>query len=313
MRNPTRLKGHGELLNRIDTIVSSLLWAAVLVNIVRSAPLEASDKAVEVFVGITPTAYFVERIAGDRASVKILVKPGQDPHTFSPSPRQMMSLSKAAMFFTVGMPFEKRLVEKFAGREQGLVIFPVDSGIVKRSMTADHPGGRDKQARLHHDREPDPHVWLAPSLIKIQAENMAAAFVETDPVHAEEYRRNLSSFLDEVDAVDARIRKILEPYKGRAFYVFHPSFGYFADAYGLKQIAIEEEGREPTPRQLSRLMERARSENVRVVFAQPQFDEKSARIIAEAIGGEVVLVDPLAKDVLRNLGEIALAIERAMK
>ncbi len=165
----------------------------------------------------------------------------------------------------------------------------------------------------HTNVKSDPHIWLAPPLIKIQAQNIANALIKADPGHKKEYEINLNGFIKELDAIDKKIKEALSPYKGKDFYVFHPSFGYFADAYGLKQKAVEIQGKSPTPKQLSAFITKARANNIKIIFVQPQFYQKSASVIAGAIGGSVVSINPLAKDVVNNLNKIAAEIEKALK
>lgn len=271
------------------------------------APLEYMD----VFVGIDPLAYFVERIGGEYVRVNILVQPGQSPHSFEITPKQMTALSRSKLFFTVGMPFEKQLLAKIRNIANLLTVVSTDRGIKKRMMSSQNG---QQQSDLNHDNhsgEPDPHIWMSPPLIGLQAKNIAEALVESDPKHADYYNGNLVSFLSEIDSTDKRIRKTLKPYQGRSFYVFHPAFGYFGDEYGIKQEAVEMEGKPPTPKQLNALIRKAISENVKIIFVQPQFDKKSAETIADAIGGVVVPMNPLAKNVLQNLELMAEKIEKA--
>jgi len=133
-----------------------------------------------------------------------------------------------------------------------------------------------------------------------------------DPRHAAAYERNLKALQADLDEVDARIAEALAPLKGRKFFVFHPAFGYFADAYGLKQVPVEIEGKSPGPRRLAALIEKARREGVKVIFVQPQFSPRGAQAVAEAIGGVVVPMDPLARDYLKNLEHIAQQIKKAL-
>lgn len=278
----------------------------------------SAAKPLEVFVSVPPQAYFAERIGGDLVKVHVLVQPGQDPHTFGPTPRQMAALSRARLYLKVGVPFERRLVSKIQDTHRQLAVVDTGKGIKRRRMAAHHHGHPDRHrghGRHGHDRDEgrDPHIWLSPPLIKTQAKHMADALQKADPGNAAHYQKNLSAFLKDVDATHAKIKKALVPYRGQTFFVFHPAFGYFGDAYGLKQEAVEMEGKSPTPRQLRRLIQEAKRDRVRIVFVQPQFDSKSAEAVARAIGGVAVPMDPLAKDVLKNLEAMAAKIENALR
>jgi zinc transport system substrate-binding protein len=277
-----------------------------------------------VFVSIAPQAFLVERLGGEHVAVHVLLGPGQSPHTFEPTPRHMAALGRADLYFALGMPFESQLVERIRASRQRLTIVDMARGIKKRK-TADHhehegdpPGPNSTQAEYREQAkqgeapELDPHIWLSPVQMKALAGNTADALQQSDPENAGDYGRSLEQFLKELEAVDARIRRALGPFGGEAFYVYHPAFGYFADAYGLKQVPVEVGGKSPTPRQLTELVRKARSEKVKIIFVQPQFDQQIAETVAAAIGGAVVPMDPLAKDVLSNLESMAASIERAL-
>jgi zinc transport system substrate-binding protein len=273
----------------------------------------AAAERLSVFVSVPPQVCFVERVGGERVSVEALIGPGQDPHTFEPTPRQMARVSSAALYVRVGLPFEARLVEHIARLNPRLTVVDQSRDVSRRRLSeAEAEGGGHA-----HDREPelDPHIWLDPRSAKVQAGTIAAALQAADPAHAAEYAANLQRFREALDAVDRRIAAVLAPFRGRAFYVFHPAFGYFADAYGLRQVAVETGGKEPAARHVAALIAAARRDGVRVIFVQPQFSPKAAETIARSIGGVVVPLDALAPDCLRNLermaGQIAAALGEA--
>lgn len=265
-----------------------------------SATAEETDKYT-VFTSILPQEYFVEQIGGDRVEVQALVTPGSSPATYEPTPRQMAALSGAKLFFRIGVPFEKVLVPKIA-ETKGLRIVDTRQGITRRSM----------KARRHKSKN-DPHIWLSPRLVKAQARTITDALIEVDPAGQATYENNLAAFIQELDALDAHLIEALAPVKGKTLMVFHPAWGYFADAYGLKQEPIEVEGKEPSGQQLARMIELAKDEGVRVIFVQPQFSKRSAMRIAEAIGGAVVQINPLARDYLNNLERVAAAVREALQ
>ena len=273
-----------------------------------------AETRLRVFVGIPPLAYLVEQIGGEHVTVDVLVPPGQDPHTFEPTPQQILALGRATIFFKIDMPFETVLLERVREGNDRLKIVDVTRGVKKRIMdapccgpTADHGHGQETE-----HGEPDPHVWLSPPLLKIQAENIASALRQADPSHRAAYQKNLATLLARLDAVDRQIRRRLAPYRGRSFYVFHPSFGYFADAYGLKEKAVEAGGQSPTPQELRTLIEQARDEGVTTIFVQPQFDPRGAQIVADALGGKVVPINGLGENVIEDIEDIATKIETAL-
>ncbi len=282
--------------------IACFLWMAAIVA--RTAAASAPDKPIEVVAGLPPIAYLAERVAGDHVAVQVLLQAGQDPHTFALTPKQMMALGRARLLLTVGMPFEKRLAEKAKASDLPLRLVDVTVGIRKRSID-DGPGtAHDDDGHGHAAGDPDPHVWLSPPLLKTQATNIAKALEQIDPGRAANYEKNLAALHRDLDATDAKLSKLLVPLRGKPMLVFHPAFGYFADTYGLKQEAVEAGGKPPTPRQLRALVKKAKAEDVKVIFLQPQYDPRAAQTVADAIGAKVVTIDDLRKDVLRNLQEI---------
>lgn len=262
---------------------------------------------ISVFVSILPQAYFVERIGSPYVEAEVLVQPGQSPATYEPTAGQMVRLSESKALFTIGVPFEKSFLPKLASIHPDLRVIDTRAGVKLRRMAEGHQ--HDEGEEREH---PDPHIWLDPKRVKIQARTICDQLARIDPEHADHYRRNLNKFLEDLDALDARIAKILGPFKGRAFYVFHPTFGYFAERYGLEQAAIEREGKEPGPRHLAALIDRARKEGVKDIIVQPQFSNTSAKTIARELGGDVAEVDPLARDYVRNLEIMAHQLKRIL-
>lgn len=294
-------------LSRLFTVAILFLaipcWAA--------NTLAAPATKVRIFVTVPPQAYLAERIGGEAVEVHTLVGKGQDPHTFEPTPRQAAALAGASLFFTVDIPFEKQLAAKVAAGNRNLRIVDSTKGIVRLPLTEAHHEAHVKDN--HAENEADPHLWLAPDNLRIMADNMAAALSSAMPEHKEALHKNLASLKQEISNLDKQLAATLAPHRGKTFYVFHPAFGYFAQAYGLKQKAVEISGKSPTPRQLTALIRQARKDRVRTIFVQPQFDSKSADTVAQAINGTVAPIDPLDKEVLRNLAAIAAAIAQSLK
>ncbi len=286
------------------------------------AAAPAAEAPLETFAGIAPVAYLVQRVGGPYVRVDVLVQAGQDPHIFEPTPRQVVRLSQSRLFFRVDMPFEDRLIERIDRGPAQFTVVDTAAGIRRlRSDEAPHPDLLPKGAGNELPcpdslpeggrEDADPHVWLSPRRLKMMAANVAAALCHADPPHRLAYRANLKQLDDELDELDHQIVRDLAPCQPgkadvrQAFYVFHPAFGYFADDYGLRQVSVEVEGKQPTPRQVFELIRQARSDGVRVIFLQPQFNQQIAASIARAIDGAVTPMDDLAWDVVANLRDVA--------
>lgn len=277
-----------------------------------SMPLPAwagPQTPLSVFVSIPPQAGFVQRIGGEAVAVEVLIGDGQSPHTYEPSPQQMARLSRARAYFAIGIPVEEGVLRKIRPTQPDLLVVATHQDVPLRYVHGGH--GHDR----HTDpsgRSPDPHIWLSPRLVKVQARHIRDALTRLDPERRSFYAANLQAFEAELDRLDVRIAHALAPLRGRKLYVFHPAFGYFADAYGLIQVSIEIEGKEPGPRQLASLIRAARRDGVKVLFVQPQFSSKSAAAVAKAVGCVVVPMDPLARDYVSNMERLAAAVEEGL-
>jgi zinc transport system substrate-binding protein len=159
-----------------------------------------------------------------------------------------------------------------------------------------------------HGNERDPHVWTSPPLVKRMAARIRDGLISLDAEGASEYLASYAQFAVRLDHLDRDLRGILSKAGSRRFMVFHPAWGYFADTYGLTQIPIEREGKQPGARALAALIEQAKREAVSVIFVQPQFDRRSASRLAQAIGGRVETIDPLAADYFANMRAVARLI-----
>lgn len=302
-------------MNLKSWIATFTFCAAALFPLV-STP-QAQDSKISVFVSILPQADFVERIGGDRVSVSVLVGPGQNAAVYEPTPRQMAALSQTALFFRIGIHFENAWMKRIAQANPAMKIIDTRLNVPMRVMEAhDHHDG-EIESPVEESEKPwinkDPHIWTSPKLVKIQARTICDALKALDSPHQEEYENHFSEFAKELDALDEEIRGLLKDVRERHFLVFHPSWGYFADEYGLKQTAIEIEGKEPTARQLTELMQTAKEQQITTIFVQPQFDKRLANTIAQSIGGQVIEIDPLAKDYVANLRDVAQKMQKALQ
>jgi len=267
----------------------------------------AAETPLRIGVSIAPQAWLVERLAGQPVEVEVMVRPGQSPATVDPTPRQMAALARVAAYIRIGVPFERGFIKRLRHNRPQLPIIDQRQGVVllTRDGRALKPGADPNAA--------DPHIWLDPGRLKRQADTVARALRDLAPQRAaaiEDRRRRLAA---ELDRLDGRIGRLLEPMRGQPLFVFHPAYGYFAAAYGLVQVAVQTGGKEPSARQLARLIERARRAKARVIFVQPQYSRKSAELVAEAIGAAVVELDPLAPNVLNNLQRVAERVAQAFE
>jgi len=280
---------------------------------------------VKVMVSIAPQKYFVERIGGEPVEVTALLPAGSNPHTFEPRPSQIRALGQADMYMSIGVEYEKALLPRIKSTHPDLTVAHMDRGIEKIAMIPHHHGHDHHDAHAHdHDHDahqdhshhhdgPDPHVWLSPDLVMIMADNIRQDLSRILPEKKEMFTNNYLRFVRELMDLDQQIKAVFQEFPpGGKFMVFHPAWGYFARNYGLIQVPVEVEGREPRSADLKELINTARDEGIKVVFVSPQFSKRSAETIAHAIGGETIFVDPLAENWKENMLTVADKFARAI-
>jgi len=274
-----------------------------------SSPASASVVPV-VAVSILPQSEFVARIAGDKVKVLTLVGPGASPHNYEPTPRQMAELSGASIWLSIGVEFENALLPKIASLYPKLKIVNTARDVVYRKMEShDHGEGAEENGA----GGPDPHVWLGRDAVKAQLAATRDALIALKPSEAAIFNANHDAYLRESDSVFSLLAKELAPLRGGTAFVYHPSFGYFLDNFGIRQEAVEVGGKEPTQKTLALLIARAREDGAKIIFVQKQFSPTAARTVAKAIGGIVVEIDPLAPNWLENIRTMGEALKKTVQ
>ncbi|UCG27708.1 MAG: zinc ABC transporter substrate-binding protein [Bacteroidales bacterium] len=269
----------------------SIFYLCIALCVVGCNANENDKKRNIIFVSIVPQKYFVERISGDIFEVKVMVPPGASPATYEPLPRQLNSLTEASAYFRIGhIGFEKSWMARIQSVNPRMPVFDLSHG-VELITTGDTVYGD-----LDHEHGTDPHIWLSPKEVKIIAGNAYKALAQLDKDRNGFFYDNYREFIREVDELDGKLKRRLEPYSGYSFLIFHPSLSYIARDYNLHQFAIEWEGKEPSPGHLKDLIDRGEAENIRAVLVQEQFDMDNARAIADELGGRVVRINPLEED-----------------
>jgi zinc transport system substrate-binding protein len=268
-------------------------------------PWAAAGEPLEVWVSIPPMVEIVHRVGGNRVDAQALLTPGASPHTYEPTPRQLAALWEADLFLGIGISFETPLLAKISSLRPDLPVADCSQGIELMPIDDAHLGA-------HPGERFDPHTWLDPLLVKIEAAAVRDELCRLVPADCAELDANLGSYTADLEAAHQRIVAILAPYRARTLLVFHPAYGYFARRYGLEQVAVEVGGKEPTPRQLALLVEQAKASGASALFVQPQVRGSTAAAVAEAVGCQLVELDPLAADLVTNLERMARAIAAAM-
>ncbi|MGH0034480.1 MAG: metal ABC transporter solute-binding protein, Zn/Mn family [Myxococcota bacterium] len=259
------------------------------------APEEPRDVRPLVMVSVAPQGFVVKAVAGELVRIEVMIPPGANPRSYEPTMGQLRALEEAALYVEVGhpnFPFEQAWLERLLAEVPGLPVVDASAGLALEVG--------------------DPHVWLAPRHVVHMAVRTTSALERILPEHRELLRENLAAFRVRVEDLDREIRGLLEGLDGAEFFVFHPAWGYFAEAYGLRQVAIEKEHKEPDLHQLAELIQQVEAARARVIFVQPQFDPTSAETIAHETGARVEVLDPLAEDWDANLRRAAHALAEGL-
>jgi zinc transport system substrate-binding protein len=267
-----------------------------------------SGSRVGVVVTIPPQAEFVERVGGDEVDVMIMVPLGEQPHAYDPKPSQLEALSRARMYAKVGSGIDFELAQM-----DDLIAINPEMLLVNCSDGVDLIPMAGEQAEDHDHGAMDPHIWMSPVNAMIMVGNICDGLAALDPENREYYEGNRDAYLEDLAQLDQDINDALSGVTNRKFIVYHPSFGYFAHEYDLTMLAIEDEGNEPSGAWIAHVIEEAREAGIKVVFASPQFNQKSAEVIADGIDGTVVLVDPLAEDYVDNVYDLLDKLVEAME
>lgn len=294
-------------------MIRNLIVFAVLL-----LPAYSIADPLRIFVSVPPLQTFAEKVGGNHVDVRVMVRPGHNPATYDPTPQQISALARTALYISTGVPFESSWMQRIRSANPDMRVTDARQGIEPRILEshghAHHDHDHEHEHEHDHDHnDHDPHVWTSPPLVKHMVRNIRDALSELDPQNSHDYAHNTESFEAELDRLDRDIRTLLQDIPNPKFMVYHPAWGYFADTYGLTQVPIESGNKAPGGRTLAALIEQAKREGVKIIFVQPQFDERSAQQVAYAIGGKVVSIDPLSADYIDNIREVAKQIAAAVQ
>lgn len=269
---------------------------------------------INVSVSIEPQEFLVKKIGGDKVDVSVFIKAGMSPENFEPLPSHLFKLSNSDIYFTIGLPFEDRILSNLSNVNPNLQTIALDQNIVKRNTeTIDEifgPASSDMKNNLHEESGlKDPHTWMSPSQLKSQAEIIYKTFAAVDAGNLEYYNRNYTELLMEIDSVREIISKNLSNISSRIILVFHPAWGYFCDDFNLTQIPIEIEGKEPGIQNISLLIDFIKKNNLKYILAETQNNSPALNSIADELTIKILRNDPLSGDYLNNIVELSELIE----
>ena len=272
----------------------------------------AEDGKITVAVSLQPYATLVKMLGGDRVNVVTLLPPGADPHNFEPKPAVIKAFSLAQVYFSDGSGLDKVWLPRFLAANKDVKVIDISKNI--EWMKSEHDD-HDIHGHHHDEDEIDPHIWTSPYRVKFLAQNIYQALKQLDPEHETFYTDQVQRVQNQLTAIARKLNETVIglPSDRRSFIVFHPSYGYLAKDFKLKQYAIEVNGKEPKPRDLANLIKMGRKKGIKAVFVQPEFSKRAAETIAKDLGAVVVETDPLAADFIGNTEKFIQVLKEAGK
>lgn len=275
-------------------------WLILLIFLCKPFFLSSSEPPPIVLVSVAPHKFFVDKIAQETVQVKLMVPAGASSHTYEPTPKQMVAVGQAVIWFRIGEPFENRAMQALQSHHPEMEIVDLRQGL---DLIQTDACGRKGCC----PGSVDLHFWLSPRQGEIQAKTITDALIKVFPEHAEKYRANLHLFQQELRDLDRKIQMILAPLKKRAILVSHPAYAYFCRDYKLEQYSIEVEGKDPAPQQMTNLLNLARKLNIHTIFIQVQYNNKAAKLVAETLDANLIVLNPYSEEYFDSLLEIAHA------
>jgi zinc transport system substrate-binding protein len=282
------------------------IFYILLPFLIISCGQNASDSGGKIItVSIAPFKYFVEQIAINDFTVNIMVPAGADPHTYEPFPGQINKLRKSIGYISNGyLGFEMNWLDRFYETNPAMKRLNLGEGIDPLSSEHHNEGS--------HAEGADPHYWLSPKCALVMASSVKRFLCELNPSQSQKYESNYQLLILKIHEMDNRARELFSDVPSKCFMIYHPNLAYIARDYGLEEIPVEFEGKEPSPSRMKELIDRARKENLRTIFVQIEYDTKNAKAISGETGSKIVLIDPLSENWLKSTTEIIDALHKSL-
>lgn len=286
------------------TIIILMITLSLILNVSCANTENPGSEKIIIAVGIVPEAAFVEKVAGELVDVVTLIPPGNSPANYQPSAKEMEKLSDAKIYFTMKMPTEEaNILPKVTDFNRNIIIVDLRSAAEKKYPLIES-SDKDHEAT----DGVDPHLWLSPRRTIVMVQEIADRLSDIDMKNSEIYQRNAAEYIKEIEALDMQINEIVSKMDNRTFLIYHGSYGYFADDYGLTMIAIEIAGKKATAFEMQQVIDLAKQNDIRKIFYQEEFDDLQAKTVASEIGGAVVKAAPLSYDYIDSLLEFSKAL-----
>jgi zinc transport system substrate-binding protein len=286
-------------------MVRVIFYSFIFLSLVSCGSNRTGSDSQVITVSIAPYKYFIEKIAGDDFEVNVMVPAGSNPHIYEPFPEQISSLRKSVAYVSNGyLGFEITWLDRF---------YEVNSTMKKLSLGENiQPLESDHHHDGIHAESADPHYWVSPLCARIMAKSIKEFLVNINPAREDYYDANYILLDSIITSLDKKAEELFSEHRNNAFMIYHPNLGYLARDYGLEEIPVEYEGKEPPPSRLKYLIDRAREENIKTIFVQKEYDKKNAQAIADEIGGELKIIDPLSENWENSTLEIINSVHKSL-
>ncbi|MBQ5726302.1 MAG: zinc ABC transporter substrate-binding protein [Alistipes sp.] len=265
---------------------------------------EKADSQADFVVTIQPIKYIVEQITGDDFRVEVLVPAGASPESFEPTPKQIIELNEAKMVFSTGLiTFENSLTQRVENKN-GVVNLSSGIELIEGSCSHNHTDNHATEHHSHaHSHGIDPHIWTSPRELKVMARNAYEAIITEWP-DSTKYTDAYNDFINRLNELDVKCKELCEASSAKAFVIYHPALTYFSRAYGIEQIAIESDGKEPSAKHIAHIIEEADTKGVKCLLYQTQYPRSTVEIIAKDMNIECREFNPLEEDIISNISSI---------
>lgn len=279
--------------------------------------LADDDGKITVAAGVPPIKGFIDAITQGDMEVVTMIPPGNSPTNYQPSPKELQKFSDAKVYFAMGVPAENsNIIPKAKDLNENIEIVNLAKGVSEvypmRNFSEDEDHSHEEDEDHDHEGE-DPHIWLSPKRVIEMIDIIRDKLIEISPENEETYKENAENYKDELSTIDDSIKETLKGVKNQSFIIYHPSFGYFADDYGLNMIAIEESGKEASAKRITEVIDFAKDNNIKFVFYQGEFSSTQAETIAKEIDGEAIKVNPLSEEYIENMKNISEKFKEVLK
>jgi zinc transport system substrate-binding protein len=267
---------------------------------------QVSDRGSRIItVSIAPFKYFVNEIAGDDFKVNVMVPAGSNPHIYEPFPEQINMLRRSEAYISNGyLGFEMTWLDRFYETNKTMKKLSLGDKIDPLVSAHQHKGDNVEGA--------DPHYWVSPKCAMIIASSVKEFLCQLNPVQKEKYTANYENLIVKIKEIDKKAQELFSGTKNKSFMIYHPNLGYLARDYGLEEISVEYEGKEPPPSRMKELIDRARMDGLKTIFVQREYDTKNAKAIANEIGAEIKIIDPLSGDWQKSTIDIINAVHNSL-